>query len=131
VVSRSSTARKNPSVYPQGSSLLSGEREPVANICCYPEVIPGLDLCVGGPRGREGGVEAKRVEEEGDLRCFGRPVEGGHRPRSHWRSEKNGGAGGLTNLICGCSPQIKPDIEGRMGTARRIEIEGSTTLDLG
>jgi len=83
VVTRTSTICETLNICTQGCSLPGGEREQVAIVCSDQEVVLGFDLRVGDSRGREGGVEAEWAEEEGDLRCFGFPVEGGH-----WRSHR-------------------------------------------
>jgi len=111
MVSRPSTIRKTACIRTRGCSLLGGEREQVSNICGGKEAVLGLEFRARGTRGRESGVETNWVEKEGGLPCLGCLVEGGDR-RSCWQRQNHGGAGRLTNLTCGCFPQVKQNKEG-------------------
>jgi len=83
MVARPSTTRKAPSVCTWDGSLPGDERESVSDIRGDQEVIPRLELCIGSARGREDGLEAERVKEEGDRHRFGCSMED-----NHWGSHR-------------------------------------------
>lgn len=114
MVTRPSTIRQAPDICTWGSIIPGGERDQVANICSDQEAVPRLELCARSARGREGGLEADWVEEEGGFHRFRCPLESLHW-WPHWQGKEDGGARRLMSLICGCFPRLEPNSESFMG----------------